>query len=123
MSQTVQKLNESGEPRHFIESFGGKFVEILEVWESFKGWYWFVTDYPKNPDKEEAPTGFDHDEVFGKVFGFENEWGYIYLPELRDRKKSHKDVWEVPKSNWFSISHVKTVYSGEVLPNIQKGNV
>ena len=123
MSQKVQKLNESGEPRYFIKSFGGKFVEVLEVWESFTGWYWFVTDYPKNPDKDEAPDGYDHDEVFGYVYNsgdpISSEWGYIWMPDLR----KHKLTWAVPKKNWFSISHITTIRAGEVLPIIQRGDV
>ncbi len=61
--------------------------EILEVWESFSGWYWYVTEY--------------HEEnlAFGVVHGFETEWGYFSLDELRELEKSFK-VWRVPEHNW-----------------------
>ena len=64
-----------------------KLSQILEVWESFSGWYWFVTEY--------------HDDhlAFGLVRGFEIEWGYFDLDELKGLVESHK-VWKVPKKNW-----------------------
>jgi len=45
--------------------------EILEVWESWNGWYWFVTEYHGG--------GL----AFGLVRGWEIEWGYFNRPALR----------------------------------------
>ena len=61
--------------------------EIREVWESFSGWYWFVTEY------------HDGSLAFGLVKGWEIEWGYFDLNELRKLGTQSK-VWPVPKKNW-----------------------
>jgi hypothetical protein len=64
-----------------------KLSKLLEVWESFTGWYWFVTEYHEGSI------------AFGLVRGFEEEWGYFDLNELRVLAlRSH--VWKVPKRNW-----------------------
>ena len=64
-----------------------KLSQLLEAWESFSGWYWFVTER--------------HDECicFGLVRGHETEWGYINLRELHDLVPAYK-VWKVPQRNW-----------------------
>jgi len=72
---------------------GTELVPILEMWESYSGWYWFITEYA---DKK------DPDWCFGFVVGLEDEWGYIDKSELR----SLRGVWKVPYKNWFSNSHV-----------------
>lgn len=70
--------------------------KILKVYESFQGWYWFVTDYDRD----------NNDHAFGYVVGFEKEWGYFSIAEITANKMR---VWEVPEMNWFSISHVTMV--------------
>jgi hypothetical protein len=64
-----------------------KLSRLLEVWESFSGWYWFVTER--------------HDDgiCFGLVRGHETEWGYFSVHELRRLAKRWM-VWKVPKRNW-----------------------
>jgi hypothetical protein len=67
----------------------GKQQEVLEVYESFGGWYWYITEkYSDDPDV-----------VYGFVQGFEEEWGDIYMPELQGQIKKGM-VWSVPKSAW-----------------------
>ena len=61
--------------------------ELREVWESFSGWYWFITEYHEGT------------LAFGLVKGWEIEWGYFDLAELR-RLSRHSKVWKVPKRNW-----------------------
>ena len=61
--------------------------EIKEVWESFSGWYWFVTEYHEGTI------------AFGLVKGWEIEWGYFDLAELH-RLAKRAIVWKVPKRNW-----------------------
>lgn len=61
--------------------------QLLEVWESFSGWYWFVTEYHEN--------GI----AFGLVKGFEIEWGYFDLKELRRLSRRHW-VWKVHRQDW-----------------------
>jgi hypothetical protein len=61
--------------------------EIREVWESFTGWHWFVTEYHEGS------------LAFGLVRGWELEWGYFDLDELRELENESR-VWKVPKKNW-----------------------
>ena len=64
-----------------------KLAEIKEVWESFTGWYWYVTELHEGT------------LAFGLVRGWDTEWGYFDLAELRQLAKQSK-VWKVPKQNW-----------------------
>jgi hypothetical protein len=64
-----------------------KLSEVKEIWESISGWYWFVTEYHED------------DIAFGLVRGFETEWGYFSLKELRAMKKRYW-CWPVHKKNW-----------------------
>ena len=82
--------------KYFVEHYGES-QEVQEVFESYNGWYWFVTD--RHADKE------DPNIRFGLVYGQEVEWGYWSMEELDPLIRRGK-VWVVPKSNWFSISHI-----------------
>ena len=84
--------------RYYVEANGSK-SEVKEVYESFTGWYWFVTD--QYADKEDPQIRF------GLVVGFETEWGYFSMEEIEPLMIKGQ-IWRVPKSNWFSISHVQT---------------
>lgn len=64
-----------------------KLSELCEVWESWHGWYWFITEYHEGT------------LAFGLVKGWETEWGYIDLAELRQLQRRAR-VWRVPKRNW-----------------------
>ena len=64
-----------------------RLCELGEVWESVHGWYWFVTEYHEGS------------LAFGLVKGWELEWGYFDLAELRRLRKQCK-VWRVPKKYW-----------------------
>ena len=77
------------------DKYSNKLVPILEMWESFSGWYWFITEI----DKEEPAY------AFGFVHGFEDEWGSINREELMSLRVLSK-VWKVPQKNWFSNSYV-----------------
>jgi hypothetical protein len=83
---------------HFLNAFG-KLEPIIDIYESFNGWYWFITEYYKD----------DPDVAFGFVRGLEDEWGDIDLLEIREQMKRGR-AWKVPKKNWFSISNVITKY-------------
>lgn len=87
--------------KYVIEKYGEQH-EIKDVWESFSGWYWFVLNdkpYPDEPDIK-----------YGLVIGLETEYGTFDMHELRDYMGKTGKVWRVPKQNWFSISHVKTIH-------------
>lgn len=80
---------------------GDEFVPIKAMYESFSGWYWFITEI----DKE------DPNYAFGYVVGFESEWGDIDLAELNSLEGK---VWKVPKKNWPYNSHVHLVDKSEI---------
>ena len=90
--------------KYYVEEFGGKLVEILEVYESFSGWYWFITE--KDEEPQETVDGTDC-IYFGKVYGLDTEWGSIWMGDIHKSMKEGT-VWKVPKKNWHSISHVIT---------------
>jgi hypothetical protein len=77
----------------YVLDHRNKPVKVLEVYESFTGWYWFITEV----DKE------DPNYLYGKVYGFETEWGEIWRPELESMPNK---IWKVPKENWHSTGRV-----------------
>ncbi|HTH21903.1 MAG TPA: hypothetical protein VL854_06765 [Nitrososphaeraceae archaeon] len=94
--------------KYYVEEFGGKLVEILEVYESFSGWYWFITEKEKEPIETDEGTDFVY---FGKVYGLDTEWGDIWMGDLH-KEMRRGQVWKVPQSNWWSISHVTVKHIG-----------
>ena len=76
------------ESKHDLKTV--KLSQLLEVWESFTGWYWFVTEYLSDDAGCLA---------FGLVRGHEIEWGYFDLDELHALERRHK-VWRVQRRNW-----------------------
>lgn len=110
---------------YIINEYDGKkpLVEIIEMWESFSGWYWYITEIEKegyegvigvNPDGTEI-TEFGH-AAFGYVCGTDNEWGSIWMPDLEKLARS-KDprsmAWKVNKENWFGNSRVVSIHNEE----------
>lgn len=75
--------------KYIVEANGSK-AEVLRVYESFNGWYWFITEIDKS----------DPDIAFGLVRGFETEWGNIWLPELK--MEAHR-IWEVKRKDWIGL--------------------
>jgi len=60
----------------------GKKRKVLRAWESFSGWYWFMTE------KQGKDIGF------GFVQGVEQEWGSFSITELESMSTT---VWELSK--------------------------
>lgn len=73
--------------KYYVNANGSK-AEVLKVYESFNGWYWFLTEFDKD----------DPEVAFGLVKGFETEWGSVWLPELK-----HPQIWEVDRKNWIGL--------------------
>src|ERR1700674_1453810 len=67
--------------------------EIKETWESLSGWYWYITEYHGGT------------KVFGLVQGYEIEWCYFDLAQLRELGHKCK-AWPVPKEYWASCPGV-----------------
>lgn len=85
----------SNEPKYFVkkEFYGDHKHPIKEIYESFNGWYWFVTAY-----EAKGTIGY------GLVHGIENDWGTFYMADL-----NRSYIWKVPKANWSTISFVEKV--------------
>ena len=79
---------------------GPEYVPLLGMYESWSGWYWYITEFYKD----------DKDVAFGFVHGFEDEWGEIYLPELREKPY----VWKVERKDWTNNSRVKMIPRSEL---------
>lgn len=82
-----------------IRSVNGKLVPVIEVYESFTGWYWFVTERIHDKDNP--------DECFGLVIGLEKEWGYIDPPAIKAELGNL--FWKVHQRDVWSISHIEMV--------------
>jgi hypothetical protein len=79
--------------RYYVEHANSR-AQVLEVYESFSGWYWFITEKT------------DKDEYFGLVRGFETEWGYVDMIELRGLM-GQGVIWKVPEMNWSACPLIK----------------
>ena len=83
--------------------------EILKVYESFNGSYWYLLEF-----LYEQPDEFsDHDKIyfgFATLSGFEGceEFGNIAEAEILALGSM---VWEVPKQNWPLCKHYNKVIS------------
>lgn len=87
------KISKEGEGMNDLKTVN--LSQILEVWESWNGWYWFVKQWCRD-----ACGTPECNLAFGLVRGFETEWGNFDPAELqRISDETHK-VWRVPKRNW-----------------------
>lgn len=108
----IEKLNQ--EIHTVLDIYSKKYVPVIEMWESYSGWYWYITE------KEDFPIDTDDGMgivAFGLVRGLETEWGEIWMPEL-ERMSPYK-VWKVPQENWSGNSFIKVFENKEEL---QKAN-
>ena len=98
--------------KHYIKDvYSKKLVPIIAMYESYNGWYWFITE--DNEEPYEADNGEFGRRLFGLVFGHDIEWGYIWSYDL---EKPQAQVWQVPEINWSSNSRVVTL-DDDVNPN------
>ena len=75
---------------------------VIDIYESFDGSYWFITEKCYKQDSLINGTVYHDDQI---LFGFVRlaacpdfaEWGYISDTEL---KLLGARVWKVPKMNW-----------------------
>lgn len=50
-------------------------MAVVKIFDPMGSWTWFIASY--DPETRTA---------FGRVHGFEDEYGYIYMPELVDHR-------------------------------------
>ncbi len=75
---------------------------VIEIYESFDGSYWFITEKAFRQDSLIRGKVYQNDQI---LFGFVRlsaypdgaEWGYISETEL---KLLGSWVWKVPRMNW-----------------------
>ena len=85
---------------------------IIEIYESFNGSYWFITERCHKQDSIINGKVYQDDQI---IFGFVRlsvfpegaEWGYISETEL---KLLSPKVWTVPRINWPVCPLVKVEY-------------
>ena len=82
---------------------------VIEIYESFGGSYWFITEKCHKQDSIINGRVYKNDQI---LFGYVRlsacpefaEWGYISETEL---KLLSPKVWKVPRMNWPFCPEVK----------------
>ena len=113
------------EMKYFIKSdFDRKkpLKEILDIYQSDIGWYWFVTQWISPKNKTQA---------YGFVKGLYDEWSEFYIPDLGRNYELIYDsndnlsesqlpalprtyrVWKVPRDEWSYIPGVIKEWSSK----------
>ena len=82
--------------------------EILKVYESFNGSYWYLCEFLYEQEDDYS----EHDKIYfgyAVLSGLEQfaEWGNIAEAEIL--KVFGNQVWEVPKSDWKLCNHYDRV--------------
>jgi len=86
-----------------------KKLEILKVYESFNGSYWYFLEYLY----EQCDEFSEHDKIY---FGYAVLSGMEQFAELGNIAEAEilslgPKVWEVPKQNWTLCKHYDKVVS------------
>lgn len=82
---------------------------VIEIYESFDGSYWFITETCHKQDTVINGKTYKNDQI---LFGYVRlaacpefaEWGYISETEL---KLLAPKVWKVPQKNWAFCPEVE----------------
>lgn len=82
---------------------------VIDIYESFDGSYWFITEKCHKQDSIINAKAYKNDQI---LFGFVRlsacpefaEWGYISENELR---LLGPKVWKVPRKNWSFCPEVE----------------
>jgi len=88
---------------------------VIEIYESFDGSYWFITERSHKQDSLIEGKVYKDDQI---LFGYVRlaacpecaEWGYISETEL---KLLGSKVWKVPRKNWPVCPLVEVSYENE----------
>lgn len=84
----------------------GKWVKVLEIYESFSGWYWFITEKESIPcETVEGTFGI---VAYGLVKGNETEWGEIWMPEIEEQIKKGR-AWKLNDNQKMGLPFGKWV--------------
>lgn len=95
------------EKKEQIVTIKGK--PVIEIYESFGGSYWFITEKCHKQDSIINGRVYKNDQI---LFGYVRlsacpefaEWGYISETEI---KLLSPKVWKVPRMNWLFCPEVK----------------
>jgi len=88
---------------------------VIEIYESFGGSYWFITEKCHKQDSIINNRVYKNDQI---LFGYVRlsacpefaEWGYISETEL---KLLSPKVWKVPRKNWPFCPEVEVIRESE----------
>ncbi len=74
--------------------------KVLKGYDSFNGWYWFVTEVVQKQDTilNGGEVAKDDTIYFGFVQGDDEEWGDFSKTEIDKLIKVHR-AWEIPTKN------------------------
>jgi len=97
---------------HTMEVITIKGVPVIDIYESFEGSYWFITEKCFKQDSVIGGKVYKNDQI---LFGYARlsacpqfaEFGYISQAEL---ERLSPRVWKVPKKNWSVCPEVKVQY-------------
>jgi len=98
---------------------------LIEIYESFDGSYWFITEKCHKQDSIINGRVYKNDQI---LFGYVRlsacpefaEWGYISETELR---LLGPKVWKVPRENWPFCPEVEVKRVSEKLPSNRRKSV
>ena len=89
-----------------------KGVPVIEIYESFDGSYWFITEKLYRQDSVISGKVYKNDQI---LFGYVRlaacaecaEWGNVSESEL---KSLGYRIWKVPRKSWAVCPEVKVEY-------------
>jgi len=113
LRKMVRGSNRGGEDKEQIVTIKGK--PVIEIYESFGGSYWFITEKCHKQDSIINGRVYKNDQI---LFGYARlsacpelaEWGYISETEL---KLLSPRVWKVEKKNWPFCPEVEVIRVSE----------
>jgi hypothetical protein len=102
-----------------------KGVPVIEIYESFDGSYWFITEYLYKQDSVIGGKVYKNDQI---MFGYARlsacpqfaEFGNISLAEL---KSLGNWVWKVHRKNWDICPEVELMDADEVMTRRSRGEI
>jgi len=100
-----------------------KGVPVIDIYESFEGSYWFITEKCHKQNSVIRGKIYENDQI---LFGYVKlascpecaEFGYISETEL---DLLSPRVWKVPKKNWSVCPEVKVEYPDQGAPSKKGG--
>lgn len=102
-----------------------KGIPVIEIYESFDGSYWFITEYCYKQNSIIRGKVYKNDQI---MFGYVKlsmcpdcaEFGYISKTEL---ELLGNRIWKVPRKNWYVCPEVESVDADVVIAGKSQGEI